>query len=166
MCVFHIDFSWVCAGTRRLQSICQRFVSNSDCSTNIPLTITSQGTQGGGNRFPGVVAAPFAMVKLGPDVQSANIDAYSGYLPQGKIFGFSMMHESGTGGAPKYGVVSQMPVVGEVLDPLADLAQPRASPVWDITSLLSRVGLRWSWVLLSMLVCTRIPFRTTHRHPS
>jgi predicted alpha-1,2-mannosidase len=68
------------------------------------------------------------MVKLGPDVQSANIDAYSGYLPQGNIFGFSMMHESGTGGAPKYGVVSQMPVVGEVPDPLADLAQPRASP--------------------------------------
>jgi predicted alpha-1,2-mannosidase len=103
-------------------------VSTPDCHTDIPLTIISQGTQGGGNRFPGVVAEPFAMVKLGPDVQSANIDAYSGYLPQGKIFGFSMMHESGTGGAPKYGVVSQMPVVGEVPDPLADLAQPRASP--------------------------------------
>ncbi|KAI4653561.1 hypothetical protein J4E93_001327 [Alternaria ventricosa] len=87
-----------------------------------------QGTQGGGNRFPGVVAAPFAMVKLGPDVQNMNTDAYSGYLPEGNIFGFSMMHESGTGGAPKYGVVSQMPVVGEVPDPLADLSQPRASP--------------------------------------
>jgi len=68
------------------------------------------------------------MVKLGPDVQFMNTDAYSGYLPEGNIFGFSMMHESGTGGAPKYGVVSQMPVVGEVPDPLADLSQPRASP--------------------------------------
>ena len=88
----------------------------------------SQGTQGGGNRFPGVVAAPFAMVKLGPDVQSGKTDPYSGYLPNGNISGFSMMHESGTGGAPKYGVVSQMPVVGNVPNPLADLSQPRASP--------------------------------------
>ncbi|KAH6620075.1 alpha-1,2-mannosidase family protein [Boeremia exigua] len=77
--------------------------------------------------FPGVVAAPFAMAKLGPDVQSGTTDAYSGYLPEGNIWGFSMMHESGTGGAPKYGVVSQMPVVGIVPDPLADLSQPRAS---------------------------------------
>ena len=68
------------------------------------------------------------MVKLGPDVQNGNADAYSGYLPEGNIFGFSMMHESGTGGAPKYGVVSQMPVTGDVPDPLADLSQPRASP--------------------------------------
>ncbi|RMZ72201.1 glycosyl hydrolase family 92 [Pyrenophora seminiperda CCB06] len=87
-----------------------------------------QGTQGGGHRFPGVVAAPFAMVKLGPDMHDGETDAYSGYLPSGNIFGFSMMHESGTGGAPKYGVVSQMPVVGEVPDPLADLSQPRAAP--------------------------------------
>ncbi|KAH7402554.1 alpha-1,2-mannosidase family protein [Pyrenochaeta sp. MPI-SDFR-AT-0127] len=87
-----------------------------------------QGTRGGGNRFPGAVAAPFGMVKLGPDVQNGTTDAYSGYLPDGNIWGFSLMHESGTGGAPKYGVVSQMPVVGEVLNPLADLSQPRASP--------------------------------------
>ncbi|KAF1934065.1 glycoside hydrolase family 92 protein [Didymella exigua CBS 183.55] len=83
------------------------------------------GTAKGGNRFPGVVAAPFAMTKLGPDVQNSTTDAYSGYLPIGNIWGFSMMHESGTGGAPKYGVVSQMPVVGQVSDPLADLSQPR-----------------------------------------
>jgi predicted alpha-1,2-mannosidase len=68
------------------------------------------------------------MVKLGPDVRSGEADAYSGYLPDGNIWGFSMMHESGTGGAPKYGVVSQMPVVGDVVDPLADLSQPRAMP--------------------------------------
>lgn len=31
-----------------------------------------------------------------------------------------MLHESGTGGAPKYGVVSQMPVVGNVDNPLSE----------------------------------------------
>jgi putative alpha-1,2-mannosidase len=36
-----------------------------------------------------------------------------------------MMHESGTGGAPKYGVVSQMPVAGHVKNPLVDLGQNR-----------------------------------------
>jgi putative alpha-1,2-mannosidase len=41
------------------------------------------------------------MVKLGLDVQSDTTDAYSGYLPTGKVWGFSMLHESGTGGAPK-----------------------------------------------------------------
>ena len=41
------------------------------------------------------------MVKLGPDLLSGTTDAYSGYLPSGDVFGFSMMHESGTGGAPK-----------------------------------------------------------------
>ncbi|KAJ8112583.1 hypothetical protein OPT61_g5082 [Boeremia exigua] len=105
------------------------------------------GTKGGGNRFPGVVAAPFAMAKLGPDVQSGKTDAYSGYLPEGDIWGFSMMHESGTGGAPKYGVVSQMPVIGNVPDPLADLSQSRASPDqggvgWYQASLASGVSVR------------------------
>ena len=78
--------------------------------------------------FPGVVSAPFAAVKLGPDVSSGNIDAYSGYLPQGNITGFSLMHQSGTGGAPKYGVVSQMPVVGNISDPLGDLSSSRSAP--------------------------------------
>ncbi|KAF4552995.1 putative glycosyl hydrolase family 92 protein 1 [Elsinoe fawcettii] len=86
------------------------------------------GTEGGGNMFPGVVAEPFAMVKLGVDVVNGNTDAYSGYLPQGKVFGFSMMHESGTGGAPKYGVASQMPANGTVENPLVDLSTSRASP--------------------------------------
>lgn len=84
------------------------------------------GTTNGGNMFPGVVAAPHAMVKLGPDVEYNSTDAYSGYLPTGSIWGFSMMHESGTGGAPKYGVVSQMPVVGTLSNPLEDLGQNRS----------------------------------------
>lgn len=65
------------------------------------------------------------MVKLGPDLYSG-VDAYSGYLPDGNFTGFSMLHESGTGGAPKYGVVAQMPVLGTVDNPLAGLHVPRA----------------------------------------
>ena len=76
--------------------------------------------------FPGVVAAPFAVVKLGPDLYDGT-DAYSGYLPDGNVTGISMMHESGTGGAPKYGVVSQLPVVGNVTNPLANLSVARAA---------------------------------------
>lgn len=59
------------------------------------------------------------MVKLGPDLYTGS-DSYSGYAPTGNFTGFTMLHESGTGGAPKYGVVSQMPVVGDVTNPLGD----------------------------------------------
>jgi predicted alpha-1,2-mannosidase len=71
------------------------------------------------------------MVKLGPDVYFGG-DAYSGSVPVGNFTGFSMMHESGTGGAPKYGVVSQMPVLDNITNPLANLNDTRAAP--DITS--------------------------------
>ncbi|KAJ6789280.1 hypothetical protein PWT90_02146 [Aphanocladium album] len=74
------------------------------------------GSIGGGNTFPGV-SRPLGIVKLGPDLYSGT-DAYSGYLAKGNFTGFSLLHESGTGGAPKYGVVSQMPVVGKIDDPL------------------------------------------------
>lgn len=40
-----------------------------------------------------------------------------------------MLHESGTGGAPKCGVVSQMPVVGKIDDPLVqNTNDTRAGP--------------------------------------
>lgn len=72
------------------------------------------GTQGGGNVFPGS-ARPFGMVKMGIDVIEASTgDAYSGYAKDGKVTGISMMHESGTGGAPEYGVVAQLPLVGDI----------------------------------------------------
>ena len=74
-----------------------------------------------------MVGAPFAVVKLGPDLDTGS-DAYSGYLPTGNVTAISLMHESGTGGAPKYGVVSQQPVVGNVSNPLVDLSSPRAAP--------------------------------------
>ncbi|KAL9106849.1 MAG: hypothetical protein Q9227_008182 [Pyrenula ochraceoflavens] len=87
---------------------------------------TSTGTENGGNMFPGVVR-PFGVVKLGPDLADGTTDAYSGYLPSGSVTGFSLTHESGTGGAPKYGVVAQMPVTGNISNPLDDLSVSRAS---------------------------------------
>ncbi|CAM1511251.1 Fc.00g087640.m01.CDS01 [Cosmosporella sp. VM-42] len=80
--------------------------------------LTNVGNTGGGNTFPGV-AVPFGIVKLGPDLYTGS-DAYSGFQATGNFTGFTMLHESGTGGAPKYGVVSQMPVVGYVENPLSD----------------------------------------------
>lgn len=76
--------------------------------------------------FPGVTL-PFGVVKIGVDVQppSGTGDPYSGFHPLGKVTGFSLMHESGTGGAPKYGTVSQLPVVGALENPLADQSVER-----------------------------------------
>ncbi|KAJ5098734.1 hypothetical protein N7532_005735 [Penicillium argentinense] len=82
------------------------------------------GSEGGGNDFPGATR-PFGMVKLGPDLLQSGTDAYSGYLPTGEFSGFSMMHEQGTGGAPKYGTVSQLPLVGNISDPLSNITVAR-----------------------------------------
>lgn len=89
-------------------------------------THPSMGVQNGGNMFPGVTL-PFGVVKIGVDMLPATgtADAYSGYLPSGRVTGFSLMHESGTGGAPKYGVVSQLPLTGAVENPLVDNAPLR-----------------------------------------
>lgn len=94
--------------------------------------LPNTGDTNGGNTFPGVTL-PLGMVKLGPDLYTGS-DSYSGYQATGNFTGFSMLHESGTGGAPKYGVVSQMPVVGDVENPLLDHNDTRAST--DVT----RVG--------------------------
>jgi putative alpha-1,2-mannosidase len=75
--------------------------------------------------FPGVTR-PFGVVKLGPDLYTG-VDAYSGYLPTGRVTGYTMMHESGTGGAPKYGVVAQMPILGNISNPLLDFSVNRAA---------------------------------------
>jgi putative alpha-1,2-mannosidase len=61
-------------------------------------------------------------------------DSYSGYQATGNFTGFSLLHESGTGGAPKYGVVSQMPVIGSIDNPLLNHDDTRAAT--DVT----RVG--------------------------
>ncbi|EMR67170.1 putative glycosyl hydrolase protein [Eutypa lata UCREL1] len=46
----------------------------------------------------------------------------------GVFLGFSMLHMSGTGGAPKYGVVAQMPVAGTIDNPLGDQTVTRSAP--------------------------------------
>jgi hypothetical protein len=91
----------------------------------LQLTSRSTGTQSGGNDFPGV-ARPFSMVKLGPDLLNNATDSYSGYHHIGNFSGFSMMHEQGTGGAPKYGTVSQLPLVGNITNPLSNITVGRA----------------------------------------
>ena len=76
--------------------------------------------------FPGV-SRPYGVVKIGPDCDNGG-DAYSGYQDNGNVTGFSMMHESGTGGSPKYGVVSQMPMIGNITNPLVNMTTARSSP--------------------------------------
>ena len=53
------------------------------------------------------------MVKLGLDTYEEPINQSAlngGYTPHGKVTGISLMHESGTGGGPKYGFPAQMPL--------------------------------------------------------
>lgn len=68
---------------------------------------------GGGDVFVGG-AVPFGMVKLGIDTYEEPINQSAlngGWTPQGFVTGISLMHESGTGGGPKYGFPSQMPLI-------------------------------------------------------
>ncbi|CAG8492480.1 13429_t:CDS:10 [Dentiscutata heterogama] len=66
------------------------------------------GTAKDGHVFPGP-CLPFGVVKVGFDVEGLNSNA--GYKVDGHITGISHLHVSGTGGEPKYGVISQFPVV-------------------------------------------------------
>jgi putative alpha-1,2-mannosidase len=67
---------------------------------------------GGGDIFVGT-ALPFGVAKVGIDTWEDNITIATlngGYTPRGKVTAISMMHESGTGGFPKYGIIPQMPL--------------------------------------------------------
>ncbi|KAI1815686.1 glycoside hydrolase family 92 protein [Poronia punctata] len=67
---------------------------------------------GGGDIFVGG-AVPFGVVKMGIDTYEENITFATlngGWTPKGLVTGISMMHEHGTGGGPKYGLVAQMPL--------------------------------------------------------
>jgi putative alpha-1,2-mannosidase len=58
-------------------------------------------------------AVPFGMVKLGIDTFELPVNQSAlngGWTPKGKVTGISLMHESGTGGGPKYGFPSQIPL--------------------------------------------------------
>lgn len=67
---------------------------------------------GGGDIFVGG-ALPFGVAKVGIDTYEKNVSFSTingGYTPKGLVTGVSMMHESGTGGSAKYGIISQMPL--------------------------------------------------------
>lgn len=69
-----------------------------------------------GNVFPGA-ARPWQMAKVGIDTSYIGLDGIAtdcnaGYSPLGNVTGVSMMHVTGTGGNPTYGLISQMPLVG------------------------------------------------------
>lgn len=67
---------------------------------------------GGGDVFVGGTV-PFGMVKLGIDTYEEPINQSAlngGYTPNGYVTGISLMHQSGTGGGPKYGFPAQMPL--------------------------------------------------------
>ena len=72
------------------------------------------GTDRGGNKFPGCLH-PFGMVKVGGDFRHLTnhlkIDSYAGYQRQGYLRQVSMLHVSGTGGSPTYGIIGQLPVI-------------------------------------------------------
>ncbi|OJZ86765.1 glycoside hydrolase family 92 protein [Aspergillus luchuensis CBS 106.47] len=86
---------------------------------------------GGGDIFVGG-ARPFGVVKVGIDTTAANWSLAvlnGGWTPDGNVTAVTMMHESGTGGAPKYGLIPQMPLTSvespvNLLDNLT-YSQPR-----------------------------------------
>lgn len=90
---------------------------------------------GGGDIFVGG-ARPFGVAKVGLDTTAVNWNTATlngGWTPGGNVTGISMMHESGTGGEPKYGLIAQMPLTSveapvNVLDNVT-YSQPRVSVV-------------------------------------
>lgn len=67
---------------------------------------------GGGDIFVGA-AVPFGVVKVGIDTWEgfgADSVTNGGWTPKGNVTAVTMLHESGTGGAPKYGIIPQMPL--------------------------------------------------------
>ncbi|KAI1668830.1 Glycoside hydrolase family 92 protein [Pyrenophora tritici-repentis] len=73
----------------------------------------------GGNSFPGA-SLPWGMAKPGIDTSyiglpnGSAVDANAGYTPLGNVTAVSMTHVSGSGGAPTYGLISQMPLFGNL----------------------------------------------------
>ncbi|KAJ5060680.1 glycosyl hydrolase family 92-domain-containing protein [Bipolaris maydis] len=73
----------------------------------------------GGNSFPGA-SLPWAMAKPGIDTSfiglpnGSAVDANAGYTPLGNVTAVSMTHVSGSGGVPTYGLISQMPLLGNL----------------------------------------------------
>jgi putative alpha-1,2-mannosidase len=97
------------------------------CQSRVNLTCQSRtdNPDGGGDVFVGSTV-PFGMVKLGIDTYEEPVNQSAlngGYTPKGYVTGVSMMHVSGTGGGPKYGFPSQMPLT--VVDGAVNLVDNR-----------------------------------------
>ena len=60
-------------------------------------------------------------MKLKSGRLNASTDANAGYTPDGNVTAITMLHESGTGGAPKYGLIPQ---VGTSLEYRTSFADP------------------------------------------
>ncbi|KAH6659425.1 alpha-1,2-mannosidase family protein-like protein [Truncatella angustata] len=87
-----------------------------DFTQHVNLFIGTEGPVPGtaysaGNVFPGA-SLPFGAVKVGIDTTRWNVSfsANAGYTPDGNVTAITMLHESGTGGAPTYGLIPQMPI--------------------------------------------------------
>ncbi|KAI2639052.1 glycoside hydrolase family 92 protein [Hypomontagnella submonticulosa] len=107
-----------------------------DFTEYVNLFIGTEGPVSGtaysaGNVFPGA-SLPFGAVKVGIDTTRWNVSfsANGGYTPDGNVTAITMLHESGTGGAPTYGLIPQMPLTTlegvNVLDNLTYM-QPRVA---------------------------------------
>lgn len=74
-----------------------------------------------GNSFPGA-SRPWSMAKVGIDTSFLGVPngtagfVNAGYSPLGNVTAVSMMHVSGTGGIPTYGLIAQMPLLGDLSD--------------------------------------------------
>ncbi|SMR64573.1 unnamed protein product [Zymoseptoria tritici ST99CH_3D1] len=107
-----------------------------------------------GNSFPGA-ARPWSMAKVGIDTSALRVPngtagfVNAGFSPLGNVTGISMTHVSGTGGTPTYGLISQMPILGD----LSDVNLGDNTTYWQNRSLTredSTVG-RFDTVLLNGL---------------
>ncbi|KAI9043747.1 uncharacterized protein KD926_003098 [Aspergillus affinis] len=101
----------------RLSLVLASPTSQIDYSQYVNVFMGSEGpfpgqSYGGGDIFIGG-ARPFGVTKVGIDTTAANWSTAvlnGGWTPDGNVTAITMMHESGTGGAPKYGIISQMPL--------------------------------------------------------
>ncbi|KAJ3544751.1 hypothetical protein NM208_g2884 [Fusarium decemcellulare] len=91
----------------------------------------------GGNVFPGATL-PFGAVKVGIDTTrwDTRYQANAGYTPEGNVTAITMLHVSGTGGAPTYGLIPQMPLTSiegvNVLDNLTYMQERVSHDVAEV----------------------------------
>ncbi|KAI0137933.1 glycoside hydrolase family 92 protein [Hypoxylon sp. NC0597] len=127
-----------------------------------------------GNVFPGATL-PFGSVKVGIDTTVNRFDlsfsANGGYTPDGYVTAITMLHESGTGGAPTYGLIPQMPLTTlegvNVLDNLtymqARVGEDVASPGYYKTQLQNGVTAEMSATMHAGIMRYTYPNETDGR---